>query len=88
MISCFPFLKRVTQIFVDVYVLQSHKAQSLPQNDLFYLKEKADPDRAQNPHHWLSQCCYAGMVKMLKQSNVLIAPLSHGVYGLIIGSAY
>ncbi len=28
----------------------SYKAQSLPQKDLFYLKEKADPDRAKTPY--------------------------------------
>ncbi len=37
-------------LFVHVYDLQSYKAQSLPQKDLFYLKEKADPDRAKTPH--------------------------------------
>ncbi len=31
---------------MHVYDLQSYKAQSLPQKDLFYLKLKADPDRA------------------------------------------
>ncbi len=30
--------------------LQSYKAQSLPQKDLFYLKEKVDPDRAKTAH--------------------------------------
>ncbi len=29
---------------MHVYILQSYKAQSLPQKDLFYLKKKADPD--------------------------------------------
>ncbi len=28
-----------------VYDLQSYKVQSLPQKDLFYLKEKAGPER-------------------------------------------
>ncbi len=37
-------------LFVPVYDLQSYKAQSLPQKDLFYLKEKVDPDRAKTPH--------------------------------------
>ncbi len=45
--------------------LQSYKAQSLPQKDLFYLKEKADPDRAKRliqtrPHMstlWCGNIC-------------------------------
>ncbi len=35
---------------MHLYNLQSYKAQSLPQKDLFYLKEKADPDRASLKH--------------------------------------
>ncbi len=46
---------------MHVYDLQSYKAQSLPQKDLFYLKEKADPDRAKRliqtcPHMSMSRC--------------------------------
>ncbi len=37
-------------LFVHVYDLQTYKAQSLPQTDLLYLKEKVDPDRAETPH--------------------------------------
>ncbi len=33
-----------------MYKICRVKAQSLPQKDLFYLKEKADPDRAKTPH--------------------------------------
>ncbi len=33
-----------------MYKICSYKAQSLPQKDLFYLKEKADPNRAKTPH--------------------------------------
>ncbi len=46
---------------MHVYDLQSYKAQSLPQKDLFYLKEKADPDQAKTahsntPHMSMSRC--------------------------------
>ncbi len=37
-------------LFMYYDLLQSYKAQSLPQKDLFYLKEKADPDRAKMAH--------------------------------------
>ncbi len=31
---------------LSIYKICSYKAQSLPQKDLFYLKEKAEPDWA------------------------------------------
>ncbi len=39
---------------MHVYDLQSYKAQSLPQKDLFYIKEKADPDRVKTAHSNMS----------------------------------
>ncbi len=35
---------------MHLYDLQSYKAQSLSQKGLFYLTEKADPDRAKTAH--------------------------------------
>ncbi len=33
-----------------MYKICSYNAESLPQKDLFYLKEKDDPDQAKTPH--------------------------------------
>ncbi len=45
--------------------MQSYNAQSLPQKDLFYIKEKADPDRAETPHSNKPPHVYVTMWKYL-----------------------
>ncbi len=52
-------------VHVPVYDLQSYKAQSVPQKDLFYLKEKADPDRAKTSHSNTPPHVYVTMWKYL-----------------------
>ncbi len=45
----FPFFSVVCSCLC-MYKICSYKARILPQKDVFYLKEKADPDRAKTPH--------------------------------------
>ncbi len=53
---------------MHVYDLQSFKAQSLPQKDLLYLKEKADPDRAKTAHSNTPSHVYITMWKYLRNA--------------------
>ncbi len=46
----------------------SYNAQSLPQKDLLYLKEKADPDQAEMPHYSTSPHVYVTMWKYLRNA--------------------
>ncbi len=53
---------------MHVLDLQSYKAQSLPQKDLFCLKEKADPDRAKTAHSNSPPHVYVTMWKYLRNA--------------------
>ncbi len=64
----FLFFSVLCSLFVHVYDLQSYKAQSLPQKDLFYLKEKSDPDRAKTPHSNTPPNVYVTMWKYLRNA--------------------
>ncbi len=45
-----------------------YKSLSLPQKDLFYLKEKADPDRAKTAHSNTPPHVYVMMWKYLRKA--------------------
>ncbi len=54
------------------YTILSYKAQSLPQKDLFYLKEKADPDRVKTSHSNTPPHVYITMRKYLHNAAQMV----------------